>query len=199
MMPHMALSGENEPGKVWRPGREKPSHACGALLAVLDAIKSGKLHLKLQHDDVEMSLIKQEVLDYMKYGQVPDLTELTYAVHECIADRVTEVAKSTVNPEMCEYIVVSGIQVHTGFTKNFFWPGSAKKYSAAGCEDLMAEYKREVAADQRDMYAGLVMVLPLSEACVSRVLCHVMVLPLSCVIACVAVDAYLACHPQSHA
>jgi hypothetical protein len=88
-MPHMALSGENEPGKVWRPGREKPSHACGALLAVLDAIKSGKLHLKLQHDDVEMSLIKQEVLDYMKYGQVPDLTELTYAVHECIADRVT--------------------------------------------------------------------------------------------------------------
>lgn len=70
VMPHMALSGENEPGEVWRPGRNKPSHACGALLAVLDAIKSGKLHLKLQHDDVEMSLIKQEVLDYIKYGQV---------------------------------------------------------------------------------------------------------------------------------
>ena len=91
---------------------------------------------------------------------MPDLAELTYAVHDCIADRVKQTAGSAVNLEICEYVVISGIQVHTGFTKNFFWPGSVTKFSAAGAEDLMAEYKREISADKRDMYAGLVMVFP---------------------------------------
>ena len=155
---HMALSGANEAGEVWRPGRDKPSHACGALLAVLKAIQTGKLHLQLQHDDVEMSLIKQEVLDYVEYGHVPDLTELTYAVHECILDRVQKTADSAVNLKDCEYVIISGIQVHTGFTQNFFWPGTATLYSEAGSVDLMGEYKASVAQDKRDMFAGLVMV-----------------------------------------
>lgn len=94
----------------------------------------------------------------MEYGQVPDLTELTYAVHECIVDRVRQTANSAVNPNNCEFVIISGIQVHTGFTQNFFWPGTATKHSSAGCVDLMGEYRASVAQDKRDMFAGLVMV-----------------------------------------
>jgi len=156
--PHMAFSGENAPGEVWRPGQEKISHACGALLAVQESIRTGKLGLRFDEDDLEMSFLKQEAMNYIEYGSVPSLVNLTYAIHQCISDRVRHTAADAVNLERADYVIISGIQVHAGFSENFFWPGSVTKYSAAGTEDLMEQYRSSVSQDKGYIYDGLVMV-----------------------------------------
>jgi hypothetical protein len=143
--PHTALSGDNVHGKVWRPGRKKASSACGALLAVLSQIKDGRVNVQMDPGDIEMSLLKQHVVSYLKYGHEPTLPELTYAVHECIEDVVKSTASSAVDIKSCEYVIISGIQIHSGFSKTMFWPGSIKKYTSSGVEDLYEEYAESVA------------------------------------------------------
>jgi len=143
--PHTALSGDNVHGKVWRPGRSKASSACGALLAVLSQIKDGRINVQMDPGDIEMSLLKQHVVSYLKYGHEPTLPELTYAVHECIEDSVKSTAAGAVDPDNCEYVIISGIQIHSGFSKTMFWPGSIKKYTSSGVEDLYEQYAESVA------------------------------------------------------
>lgn len=112
--PHTALSGDNVHGKVWRPGRSKASSACGALLAVLSQIKDGRVNVQMDPGDIEMSLLKQHVVSYLKYGHEPTLPELTYAVHECIHETVKSTAAAAVDLDNCEYVIISGIQIHSG-------------------------------------------------------------------------------------
>ena len=57
---------------------------------MLGAIKSGKVSVKLDPTDMEMSLVKQELIGHLPYGNVPDLVELTYAAFECILSEVRE-------------------------------------------------------------------------------------------------------------
>ena len=127
-------------GKVWRPGRTKASTACGALLALLGEIKTGRVNLQMDPNDLEMSLLKQQIMSHLKYGQQPSLVELTYAVHECILNDVRRTAEAAVDLDKSEYVIVSGIQVHAGFSKSMFWPGSINKYTSQGVEDLYEEY-----------------------------------------------------------
>eukprot|EP00961_Rhodomonas_salina_P002487 34661-Rhodomonas_salina.1 len=50
--PHIALPIHGETGTVYRPGREKPSTACGALLAVLGEMKANKINMHLDPSDL---------------------------------------------------------------------------------------------------------------------------------------------------
>jgi len=143
--PHMALSGDNEEGKCFRVGRPAASTACGALLAVLGELKNGRVNVMIDPNDVEMSLLKQQLMGHLQ-GRVPTLTELTYATHDCILQNVKRTAASAVDMDKCEYIIISGIQVHAAFSKNMFWPGSITKYSSKGEENLYKEYARSVSA-----------------------------------------------------
>ena len=131
--PHIAYSGDNEVGKVWRPGRAKASTACGALLALLGEIKSQRVNLQLDPNDIEMTLLKQQIMSHLKYGTEPTLVELTYAVHECILSDVRRTAAAAVNLDAAEYVIISGIQVHAGFSQTMFWPGTMTKYTAQVC------------------------------------------------------------------
>jgi len=154
--PHTALSGDNTIGKVMRPGRAKPSTACGALLAVLAEIQNNRVDVNLNSTDIEMSLIKQRVMSYLQYGHQPSLNELTYAVHECILDDVRKTAEATVDLGKCEYVIISGIQVHASMGRTFFWPGSMCKYSSKGVEDLYTEYNEKIGAWRASEASSLV-------------------------------------------
>ena len=131
-------------GKVWRPGRAKASTACGALLALLGEIKNGRVNLTLDPNDMEMSLLKQQIMSHLDYGNEPTLVELTYAVHDCILSDVRRTAEAAVNLDTAEYVIVSGIQVHAGFSQTMFWPGSITKYTSEGETNLYEEYAESV-------------------------------------------------------
>ena len=162
--PHIAVGPEDsygEVGKIWRPGREAISSACGALIALNGQIESGKLDVGLDPSDTEMSLVRQQVLGKLTYGQVPNLVGITYAAHDCILDQVKATAKIAADPKN-EYVIISGVQIHGALGKNFWWPGSvtmikdnqetdlsAKFEAALGSYDLASWLKAEVSSRSR--------------------------------------------------
>ena len=95
-------------------------------------------------DDTEMSLVRQQVTNEFEPGQLPDLVDVTYAAHKCIVDQVKKTAESVVNPDKCEYVIISGIQIHGPLNKNFIYPGSITKYIGGVATDLTSDYQTAI-------------------------------------------------------
>jgi hypothetical protein len=153
--PHIALSPQNEIGKCWRPGRTSVSSACGALLALLGELKGKSVNVKPDPNDLEMIMLKQNVMSHLPQGdgaQEITLTQLTYAVHECILEDVRRTAAASTNLDMCEYVIISGIQVHCGFSETFWWPGSVTKYTKNNVEDLCVDFTSGSVARDADEF-----------------------------------------------
>jgi len=141
--PHIAFGSDGPVGKIWRPGRDTISSACGALIALNGEITNAKLSVGLDPTDTEMSLLRQQVLGKLTYGQQPNLVGITYAAHDCILDQVRATAKLAA-PKASEYIIISGIQIHGALNKNFWWPGTITHYADGKETDLSAKYGETV-------------------------------------------------------
>ncbi|KAL6073109.1 Potassium channel [Balamuthia mandrillaris] len=121
--PHIAIAKDGALGNVQREGRERPSVACGALLAFLDELKEGRLSVKQDVNDVEQSLLKQHLADRLNHGQVPTLLELTDFTHDCILSMVQSTLEATVKDNRnCDYALFSGVLIHGPHSTNFFHP-----------------------------------------------------------------------------
>jgi len=142
--PHIAYGIQHIAGKVFRPGRDGPSSACGALIALNGEIAGSKIGVGLDPLDTEMSLLRQQVLGKLEYGQVPSLVGITYAAHDVILDQVKRTAEMAINPSKCEYVIISGIQIHGALGKNFFWPGSITMYNNGKETDLSGAYQEVI-------------------------------------------------------
>lgn len=122
---HIAIDVQEEFGVYYRPGRQKPSHACGALVAFQHELASRSLQLLFDPDDVEQSVLKQHLLLKLRYGDVPDLLSLTRIAYAAIVDELERMIKLTVDPTQCDYGVFTGIQIHGPEGRQFVWPGAA--------------------------------------------------------------------------
>jgi len=141
--PHIAFGTDGPVGKIWRPGRETISSACGALIALNNEIDSAQMSVSLDPADTEMSLLRQQVLGKLTYGQQPNLIGITYAAHDCILDQVRTTAQLAA-PKTSEYIIISGIQIHGALNKNFWWPGTITHYANGVETDLSLNYENVV-------------------------------------------------------
>jgi hypothetical protein len=101
--PHIAYGAEGPVGQIWRPGRDTISSACGALIALNGQIENTQLQVGLDPTDTEMSLLRQQVLGKLTYGQTPNLVGVTYAAHDCILDQVRVRACACVRVHVCVY------------------------------------------------------------------------------------------------
>lgn len=129
-MPHIAISEHGEIGVVYREGQEGPSHACGALDAIVSELNGGKLHLQLDMDDIEQSIIKTKIFESLTYGQKPDLVEITKIAHDIIRqdlERLIEVA----DKDPFDYAVMTGILIHGPRESNYVYPQSFYTVTAA--------------------------------------------------------------------
>lgn len=142
--PHIAFGTEGAAGKIWRPGREGISSACGALIALNGEIEGGKLSHGLDPTDIEMSHLREKIVGNLNYGEVPNLVGITYTAHDCILEQVRATAKLAA-PANSEYIIISGIQVHGALDKNMWWPGSITHYADGVETDLGAAFEKSVA------------------------------------------------------
>ncbi|MEO8339230.1 MAG: hypothetical protein ABI604_05840 [Nitrospirota bacterium] len=124
-LPHIAIGAQGELGVYYRPGREKASHACGALVAFHHELASRSLQLALDPDDLEQSLLKQQLLRKLRYGDVPDLLALTKIAHAVILEELERMVHLTVDPTRSDYGVFTGIQIHAPEARHFVWPGAA--------------------------------------------------------------------------
>jgi len=142
--PHIAIGTAGKIGDIYRPGREKISSACGALIALNGQIASGKLNMDLNPRDTEMSLLRQSVLSKLDYGQKPNLVGITYAAHDCILEQVRKTAQVAASPTASEYVIISGVQIHGALGHNFWWPGSVTHFANGVETDLTEKYEQAI-------------------------------------------------------
>lgn len=137
-LPHIAIDVQGTLGNYYRPGRQKASHACGALVAFQTELADGALQLALDPDDMEQSVLKQRLLPRIRYGDVPDLLSLTRIAHAVILEDLERMIQLTVDPGRSDYGVFTGIQIHVPEGRHIVWPGAAyavkngTKFTASG-------------------------------------------------------------------
>ncbi|BAI92165.1 hypothetical protein L1F28_26920 [Arthrospira platensis NCB002] len=120
-MPHIAISKNGEIGKVYRSGIDKASHACGALEAIVKELESGCLQLMTDMQDIEQSIIRQKNISALKYGDKPNLVEMTQLASKIISEDVEKLL-SSVDNSLFNYAVMTGIQIHGPMDTHWIYP-----------------------------------------------------------------------------
>lgn len=88
------------------------SSACGALATIQQELADGRLEVALDRRDLELSLVRMELLRRLDYGTVPSLVQLTELAREAgVAELERLTAELVADPD-CDVAVVSGIVVH---------------------------------------------------------------------------------------
>jgi hypothetical protein len=119
--PHIAIDEQGIPGNCRRPGRKDMSHACGALLNVLQDLSQGLVGLELNQDDLEQSLLKQRLFRKIRYGEIPDLVALTKVAHTVIQEELERMIHLTTESASFPYAVFTGIQIHGPLNQMWIW------------------------------------------------------------------------------
>ena len=105
-------------------GYKEDSSACGALCLFLSELHQGKLHIKLDEEDIEESLIKRRLLKEIPYGHIPDLIELTKITRKVIQEDLEHAIEKVIDTTKSDYALFSGIQIHAP-DANYIWPADS--------------------------------------------------------------------------
>ncbi len=124
VIPHIAINEEGKTGFCKRKGINEESSACGALCLFLDELRKGKLHITIDEEDIEESLLKRRLLTEIPYGQIPDLIELTKITRKVIQSDLEHAIEKVVDTKKSDYAVFTGIQIH-GPDDNYIWPSES--------------------------------------------------------------------------
>ncbi|MDT9179689.1 MULTISPECIES: hypothetical protein [Oscillatoriales] len=115
------MSKHGEIGKVYRSGIDKASHVCGALEAIVKELESGYLQLMTDMQDIEQSIIRQKIILALKYGDKPNLVEITQLASKIISEYVEKLL-SPVDNFVFNYGVMTGIQIHGPMDTHWIYP-----------------------------------------------------------------------------
>jgi hypothetical protein len=133
-IPHIAIDEGGRMGFCKRKGI-KESSACGALCLFLNELKGGKLHIALDEEDIEQSLVKRRLLREIPYGHIPDLLELTKIARGAIQTDLEQVLEKIVDKNKSDYALITGIQIHAA-EGNYIWPAESYAFINGIRQDL---------------------------------------------------------------
>lgn len=123
--PHIGINDKGVLGEVERPGHERPTTACGALVALRKELESGFINLESDPSDIEYILLKQRLLKRIKIfsGEIPSVKKLTYFAYETILEDLEKLIEQVVDPKLADYAILTGIQVHSPGGASYIWEG----------------------------------------------------------------------------
>jgi hypothetical protein len=124
VVPHIAVNEDGKSGFCKRRGIKEDTSACGALCLFLDELYSGKLHIKIDEEDIEESLIKRRLIKEITYGDIPSLLELTKITRKVIQEDLEHAIAKVVDTTKSDYAVLTGIQIHAP-DANYIWPADS--------------------------------------------------------------------------
>jgi hypothetical protein len=129
--PHIGISADGVLGECTREGRDKLSHACGALAAFHGKLLKGSVSTQLCMKDLEMSAMSQLLVENIPWGSEPDLAGLTkIAANVIVTKQLEDIIQATVNTSKADYAVISGVQIHgPGLKESYFYPLTDLCYS----------------------------------------------------------------------
>jgi hypothetical protein len=120
--PHVGIGPNGEPGVCEREGRQKPSSACGALLALLGELTGSGLGRVDDREDPEQSLIRRLLGERASVTGVSDIFGLTNLAHDVILEDLERLLADTIDRSKTDYAVATGIQIHGPGMKNYIQP-----------------------------------------------------------------------------
>jgi len=132
--PHIAISEEGVIGEVRREGIDHSSHACGALIKIMNELKDKKINLVTDLLDMEQSFIRQKILSNIEYGSVPDLVGITKLACEIITNDIKNLL-NTLNHEKFKYGLITGVQIHGPHDTTFVYPHKCFVFGPNGLND----------------------------------------------------------------
>lgn len=135
-MPHIGIGPEGEVGKVARLHRPGESTACGALAAFQSELASGEMSFGFDDTDPEQSLLRERLSRRLKWGQTPDLLDVTRLAHKVILEDLERSIEATVDTSKADYAVFSGVQIHGPERVNHIWPGPMYAVVSGDRKDL---------------------------------------------------------------
>lgn len=122
-MAHIGIGPDGQIGWCEREGREGESTACGALAGMMQELESGTLDVTLDTDDVEQSILKARMLKHLTWGEPPNFVRLTKVAYDVIREDLKRMLKLTIDEEIADYGVLTGIQIHAKDHQQYIWPG----------------------------------------------------------------------------
>ena len=122
---HIGISAAGDQGAAMRPGRQEPSAACGALVALLEEPVGGQGTGGFDWLDPEQSYLRSRLKRMRGLGDRPDLLELTKAAHRAGVEDLGTLMSDTADRHREDYAVVAGIQIHGPDGINLTWPGAS--------------------------------------------------------------------------
>lgn len=122
---HIAISATGELGVAMRPGRQEPSAACGALVALMNNPASGQESGGINWLDPEQSYLRSRLMRVRDLSASPDLMELTKAAHRASVEDLETLMAKGVDRRQEDYAVVAGIQIHGPDDLSLTWPGAS--------------------------------------------------------------------------
>lgn len=112
VLPHLGIDAGGAIGRVQRDGQRVASPACGALVAVQAELAAGRLNVEVDPTDLELSLLRLELLRRVAYGHVPELPELTAIAGQAAVAEATRLTAELVVEPGTNVALVAGTVVH---------------------------------------------------------------------------------------
>ena len=114
VLPHIGISVAGTIGQVERLGQTGPSAACGALAGLHREIAagSGPDPSVLDDDDIEMSMLRRDLVAMLPADRVPTLPDLTGLARRRATDAVVGLTDHLVRDADADVAIVSGVVIH---------------------------------------------------------------------------------------
>ncbi len=123
---HIGISEVGEVGVAARPGQSEPSAACGALVALMQELRSGESSGSgIEWQDPEQSLLRQRMRRIDSMPESPELLELTKAVHQANVEDLRGLMSDVFDRQREDYAVIAGVQIHGPGGVTLAWPGTS--------------------------------------------------------------------------
>lgn len=109
--PHIGISANGTLGKVKRPGQEKHSRACGAVLAAYDSCCEGA-PLDFDEADMQQSWLRQQISKRLSAIQASDepMLALVRAAYDCVKDSIMAILNHNFGDG--HIVLLGGIQLN---------------------------------------------------------------------------------------
>jgi hypothetical protein len=112
LLPHVGIDRDGQVGAVTRGGQRIASPACGALAAIQRELHEGRLEVGLDRHDLELSIVRMELLRRIRYGELLSLIELTEIARQAGIAELERLTAELVSDPDSDVAVISGTVVH---------------------------------------------------------------------------------------
>jgi len=112
-------------------------------MAFQSELKDGHLSVKDDPQDLEQTALKQHLVSYLKYGEVPSLIHLTKLARKCIHDMVENTLKVAIKDrQTCNYLIICGILIHGPNDTHYVDVGPLNAMIRGEVTQLHSEWKK---------------------------------------------------------